>query len=89
MRAYSDKRKKGFANDRKKCPVDRMRISSTSSDPKRNLRIIESELDVKVLDRDSELRTAEIRNSMYAENAIEGLQALACQRREYYAQNVR
>jgi len=55
-----------------------------------NLRIIEQELDVKVLDRDSELKiTGEAENVMHAERAIDGLLSLAMKGENIDAQNVR
>lgn len=55
-----------------------------------NLRIIESELDVKVTDRESELRIAgDAENVMHAERAIEGLLTLVAQGEHIDAQNVR
>ena len=55
-----------------------------------NLRIIEAELAVSVLDRESELRiSGEAENVMHAEKAIEGLLSLAAKGESIDAQNVR
>ena len=55
-----------------------------------NLRLIESELDVKVTDRDSELKiTGEAENVMYAGKAIEGLIFLASKGENINSSNVR
>ena len=55
-----------------------------------NLRIIESELGVTVLDRDSEIRiSGEAESVMKAEKAIEGLLSLAAKGESIDAQNVR
>ncbi|MGM9520957.1 MAG: PhoH family protein [Oscillospiraceae bacterium] len=55
-----------------------------------NLRLIESEMDVRVNDRDSELKiSGEAENVMYAQRAIEGLVALAAKGENIDAQNVR
>ncbi len=56
-----------------------------------NLRIIESELDVKVLDRDSELKISgeDEENVACAEKAIEGLLSLAARGESITEQNVR
>ena len=55
-----------------------------------NLRIIENELDVKVLDRDNKLHvTGEAENVMIAEKAINGLLTLAMRGEVIDAQNVR
>ena len=55
-----------------------------------NLRLIEAELDVRVTDRESELRIAgEAENVMYAQRAIEGLMRLAAKGENIDEQNVR
>ena len=55
-----------------------------------NLRLIEAELDVRVTDRESELRiTGEAENVMYAQRAIEGLMRLAAKGENIDGQNVR
>ena len=55
-----------------------------------NLRLIESELNVKVTDRDSELKiTGEAENVMYAGKAIEGLIFLASKGENINSSNVR
>jgi phosphate starvation-inducible PhoH-like protein len=75
----------------KSVSVDRMEhIINVFGSFDENLRIIESELDVKVLDRDSELRiSGDPEQVMYAEKAIEGLLALAAKGESITAQNVR
>ena len=75
----------------KSVSVDRMEhIINVFGSFDENLRIIESELNVKVLDRDSELRIGgEPEQVMYAEKAIEGLLALAAKGESITAQNVR
>ena len=50
-----------------------------------NLHIIENEMNVKITDRDSELKiSGDIEDVMYAEKAIEGLLALAAIRLQCY-----
>ncbi|MBR5261690.1 MAG: PhoH family protein [Oscillospiraceae bacterium] len=71
--------------------VDRIEnIISVFGSFDQNLRIIEEELGVTVLDRDSELRiSGEAENVMRAEKAIEGLVSLAAKGEAIDAQNVR
>ena len=71
--------------------VDRIEnIISVFGSFDQNLRIIESELGVSVLDRDSELRiSGDGENVMLAERAIEGLISLAAKGEAIDAQNVR
>lgn len=71
--------------------VDRMEhIISVFGSFDENLRLIESELNVKVTDRDSELKlTGEAENIMYAERAIEGLLQLAAKGENIDSRNVR
>ena len=71
--------------------VDRVEnIISVFGSFDQNLRIIEKELGVCVLDRDSELRiSGEAENVMHAEKAIEGLLELAAKGESIDAQNVR
>ena len=55
-----------------------------------NLRIIENELDVKVTDRDDQIKiTGEAENVMLAEKAIDGLLSIAAKGEKIDAQNVR
>ena len=55
-----------------------------------NLRLIESEMNVRITDRESEIRiSGEAENVMYAKNAIEGLISLAAKGENIDAQNVR
>ena len=55
-----------------------------------NLRIIENEFNVKVTDRDSELKiSGDAEDAMYAEKAIEGLMFLASRGENISASNVR
>ena len=71
--------------------VDRMEhIISVFGSFDQNIRIIESELSVKVTDRESELRiSGEAENVMLAEKAIDGLLTLAARGENIDAQNVR
>lgn len=71
--------------------VDRIEnIISVFGSFDQNLRIIESELNVSVLDRESELKiSGEPENVMYAEKAINGLLSLAAKGESIDAQNVR
>ena len=71
--------------------VDRMEhIINVFGSFDQNLRIIESEVGVKVIDRDSELRiSGEPEAVMHAEKAIEGLLSLAARGEVIDAQNVR
>lgn len=71
--------------------VDRMEhIISVFGSFDQNLRIIETELDVKVTDRESELKiSGEPENVIYAERAVEGLLSLAARGENIDAQNVR
>jgi phosphate starvation-inducible PhoH-like protein len=71
--------------------VDRMEhIINVFGSFDQNLRLIESELGVKVADRDSELKiSGEDENVMLAEKAIEGLLTLAARGESIDAQNVR
>ena len=71
--------------------VDRVEnIISVFGSFDQNLRLIETELGVTVLDRDSELRiSGEAENVMYAEKAINGLLSLAAKGETIDAQNVR
>lgn len=76
----------------KSISVDRMEhIINVFGTFDENLRIIESELDVKVLDRDSELKITgeDAEKVYYAEKAIEGLLTLASKGESITAQNVR
>lgn len=76
----------------KSISVDRMEhIINVFGSFDENLRIIESELDVKVLDRDSELKISgeDTEKVYYAEKAIEGLLALAAKGESITSQNVR
>ena len=55
-----------------------------------NLRLIENEMNVRITDRESEIRiSGEAENVMYAKNAIEGLISLAAKGENIDAQNVR
>ena len=55
-----------------------------------NLRLIESELSVKIIDRESEVRIAgDAEQVMYAEKAIDGLMGLAARGETINPQNVR
>jgi phosphate starvation-inducible PhoH-like protein len=71
--------------------VDRMEhIISVFGSFDQNLRIIETEMNVKVTDRDSELKiSGEAEDVMRAEKAIEGLLTLAARGENIDAQNVR
>ena len=71
--------------------VDRMEyIISVFGSFDQNLRIIETELGVKVSDRESELKiSGEPENVLFAEKAIEGLLSLAARGESIDAQNVR
>jgi phosphate starvation-inducible PhoH-like protein len=71
--------------------VDRVEnIISVFGSFDQNLRLIETELDVTVIDRNSELRiSGEAENVMYAEKAINGLLSLAAKGETIDAQNVR
>ena len=71
--------------------VDRMEhIISVFGSFDQNLRIIETELDVKVTDRDEQIKiSGEGENVLLAEKAIEGLMALASRGENIDAQNVR
>ena len=75
----------------KRINVDRMEyIISVFGSFDENLRIIEEELQVKVTDRDAELKIAGQReNVMYAERAIEALLALVARGESIDAQSVR
>jgi phosphate starvation-inducible PhoH-like protein len=75
----------------KSISVDRMEhIINVFGSFDENLRIIETELNVKVLDRESELKIGgDPEQVMYAEKAIEGLLALAAKGENITAQNVR
>ena len=55
-----------------------------------NLRLIENEMNVRITDRESEIKiSGEAENVMYAKNAIEGLISLAAKGENIDAQNVR
>ncbi|MBQ7459861.1 MAG: PhoH family protein [Oscillospiraceae bacterium] len=55
-----------------------------------NLRLIENEMNVRITDRESEIKiSGEAEDVMYAKNAIEGLIALAAKGENIDAQNVR
>lgn len=71
--------------------VDRMeQIISVFGSFDRNIHIIENELGVKVIDRESELHiTGEAENVMYAEKAISSLLSLAAKGENIDEQNVR
>ncbi len=71
--------------------VDRMeQIISVFGSFDRNIHIIEDELKVKVIDRESELHiTGEAENVMFAEKAITGLLSLAARGENIDEQNVR
>ncbi len=71
--------------------VDRMEhVISVFGSFDENLRIIESELEVRVTDRDSELKiSGEPEKVMYAERAIEGLLMLAAKGENIDSQSVR
>lgn len=71
--------------------VDRMeQIISVFGSFDRNIHIIENELGVKVVDRESELHiTGEPENVMYAEKAVSGLLSLAARGEDIDEQNVR
>ena len=71
--------------------VDRMeQIINVFGSFDRNIHIIESELGVKVIDRDSELHiSGEVENVMYAEKAISSLLSLAARGEIIDEQNVR
>ncbi len=71
--------------------VDRMEhVISVFGSFDENLRIIESELEVRVTDRDSELKiSGEPEHVMYAERAIEGLLQLAAKGENIDSQSVR
>ena len=71
--------------------VDRMEyVISVFGSFDQNLRIIETELGVKVIDRDSELKiSGEAEDVMLAEKAINGLLTLAARGENIDAQNVR
>lgn len=72
-------------------PVDRMEnIISVFGSFDQNLRVIESELSVKVSDRDSELKiSGEDENVMRAEKAVEGLLTLSARGETIDLQSVR
>ena len=72
-------------------PVDRMeQIISVFGSFDRNMHIVESELAVKVVDREAELHiTGEAENVMLAEKAIIGLLSLAARGENIDEQNVR
>ncbi|MEA4896350.1 MAG: PhoH family protein [Oscillospiraceae bacterium] len=72
-------------------PVDRMeQIISVFGSFDRNIHIVESELAVKVVDRDAELHiSGEAENVMLAEKAITGLLSLAARGESIDEQNVR
>ena len=72
-------------------PVDRLEyIISVFGSFDQNLRIIEKELNVKVVNRDDELKiSGEAEEVMYAEKAINGLLLLAARGEAIDAQNVR
>ncbi len=71
--------------------VDRMEnVISVFGSFDQNLRIIESELDVRVTNRDDQLRIAgEAENVMLAQKTVEGLLSLASRGENIDAQNVR
>ena len=75
----------------KRMNVDRMEhVISVFGSFDENLRIIEQELEVKVTDRDAELKiTGQAEHVMHAERAIEGLLALAARGENIDAQTVR
>ncbi len=75
----------------KSMSVDRMEhVISVFGSFDENLRIIESELEVRVTDRDSELKiSGEPEQVMYAERAIEGLLQLAAKGESIDSQSVR
>jgi len=72
-------------------PVDRMeQIINVFGSFDRNVHIIENELSVKVVDRESELHiSGEAENVMFAEKAIQGLLSLAARGENIDEQNVR
>ncbi|MEL7604274.1 MAG: phosphate starvation-inducible protein PhoH, partial [Bacillota bacterium] len=72
-------------------PVDRMeQIISVFGSFDRNIRIVEAELAVKVIDREAELHiSGEAENVMLAEKAIGGLLSLAARGENIDEQNVR
>jgi len=72
-------------------PVDRMeQIISVFGSFDRNIHLVETELSVKVVDRDAELHiTGEAENVMLAEKAISGLLSLAARGENIDEQNVR
>jgi len=72
-------------------PVDRMeQIINVFGSFDRNIHIIESELSVKVTDREAELHiSGEAENVMFAEKAIQGLLSLAARGENIDEQNVR
>ena len=71
--------------------VDRMeQIISVFGSFDRNINIIETELGVRVIDRESELHiTGEAENVMFAEKAINSLLSLAAKGENIDEQNVR
>ena len=71
--------------------IDRMEnIISVFGSFDENLRLIESELNVRVTDRESEIKIAgDAENVMYAQRAIEGLMRLAAKGENIEEQNVR
>ena len=71
--------------------IDRMEhVISVFGSFDENLRIIEDEMEVRVTDRDSELKiSGDAENVMQAQRAIEGLVALAAKGENIDAQNVR
>ena len=75
----------------KTLPIDRMEnVISVFGSFDQNLRIIESELGVRVTDRDEQIHiTGEAENVLYAEKAIAGLLSLAAKGEEIGEQNVR
>ena len=72
-------------------PIDRMEnVINVFGSFDQNLRIIESELGVRVTDRDDQLRiSGEAENVMTAEKAINGLLQLASRGEAIDSQNVR
>lgn len=72
-------------------PVDRMeQIINVFGSFDRNIHIIESELNVKVVDREAELHiSGEAEDVMFAEKAIQGLLSLAARGENIDEQNVR
>lgn len=75
----------------KTMPIDRLEnVIDVFGSFDQNLRIIEAELDVKVIDRDEQLKiSGEAENVMLAEKAIDGLLSLAAKGEKIDAQSVR